>query len=121
MLIFAHQYFYVLFIPGQLKIKYPDVSGDFIFADLVKGGTGLGKLKQVNLYYQSPNVLCVFLFEFLHGPLSPVKVLLYNLFILSFFTRSEHCGRQRRSGKPHFRGGRQARRASGEEWKNSAS
>lgn len=29
--------------PGQLRIKYPDVTGDFIFADLVKGGTGLGK------------------------------------------------------------------------------
>lgn len=26
----------------QLKIKYPDVTGDFIFVDLVKGGTGLG-------------------------------------------------------------------------------
>ena len=31
--------------PGQLKIKYPDVTGDFIFVDLVKGGTGLGKFK----------------------------------------------------------------------------
>lgn len=28
--------------PGQLKIKYPDVTGDFILVDLVKGGTGLG-------------------------------------------------------------------------------
>ncbi|XP_022779810.1 multiple PDZ domain protein-like isoform X3 [Stylophora pistillata] len=26
----------------QLKIKYPDVTGDFILVDLVKGGTGLG-------------------------------------------------------------------------------
>ena len=28
---------------GELRIKYPDVTGDFVFTDLVKGGTGLGK------------------------------------------------------------------------------
>lgn len=46
-----------IFYTGQMKIKYPDVTGDFVFADLVKGGTGLGKLKQGNLDYQSPNEL----------------------------------------------------------------
>lgn len=30
--------------PGQLRIKYPDVTGEFLIVNLTKGGTGLGKL-----------------------------------------------------------------------------
>ena len=33
-----------LCFPGQLRIKYPDVTGEFLIVNLTKGGTGLGKL-----------------------------------------------------------------------------
>ena len=31
-------------LPGQLRIKYPDITGDFLIVNLTKGNTGLGKL-----------------------------------------------------------------------------
>lgn len=125
--------------PGQLKIKYPDVTGDFIFVDLVKGGTGLGKFK-IGVCKLSRHVCLLFCVCFLTSwnshpkrlwsrPYSevcsvPIGFLpsLMTIVTVSFFfcllIRSEYRGRKRCSGKSHFRRRCQTRRAGGEKWTN---
>lgn len=125
--------------PGQLKIKYPDVTGDFIFVDLVKGGTGLGKFK-IGVCKLSRHACLLFCACFLTSlnshpkrpwsrPYSevcsvPIGFLpsLMTIVTVSFFfcllIRSEYRGRKRCSGKSHFRRRCQTRRTGGEKWTN---
>lgn len=125
--------------PGQLKIKYPDVTGDFIFVDLVKGGTGLGKFK-IGGCKPSRHTCLLFCACFLTSlnshpkrlwsrPYSevcsvPIRYLpsLMTIVTVSFFfcllIRSEYRGRKRCSGKSHFRRRCQTRRAGREKWTN---
>ena len=125
--------------PGQLKIKYPDVTGDFIFVDLVKGGTGLGKFK-IGVCKLSRHACLLFCACFLTSLNSHPKRLwsrpysevcsvpigflpsLMTIVTVSFFfcllIRSEYRGRERCSGKSHFRRRCQTRRAGGEKWTN---
>ena len=125
--------------PGQLKIKYPDVTGDFIFVDLVKGGTGLGKFK-IGVCKLSRHACLLFCVCFLTSwnshpkrlwsrPYSevcsvPIGFLpsLMTIVTVSFFfcllIRSKYRGRKRCSGKSHFRRRCQTRRAGGEKWTN---
>ena len=125
--------------PGQLKIKYPDVTGDFIFVDLVKGGTGLGKFK-IGVCKLSRHACLLFCACFLTSLNSHPKRLwsrpysevcsvpigflpsLMTLVTVSFFfcllIRSEYRGRKRCSGKSHFRRRCQTRRTGGEKWTN---
>ena len=123
--------------PGQLKIKYPDVTGDFIFVDLVKGGTGLGKFKIGGCKFSRHACLlfCACFLTSLNShpkrpwsrPYSevcsvPIGFLPSLMMIVTGFfcllIRSEYRGRKRCSGKPHFRCRCQTRRAGGEKWKN---
>ena len=125
--------------PGQLKIKYPDVTGDFIFVDLVKGGTGLGKFKigGCKLSRHACLLFCACFLTSLNShpkrpwsrPYSevcsvPIGFLpsLMTIVTVSFFfcllIRSEYRGRKRCSGKSHFRRRCQTRRTGGEKWTN---
>ena len=125
--------------PGQLKIKYPDVTGDFIFVDLVKGGTGLGKFK-IGVCKLSRHACLLFCVCFLTSwnshpkrlwsrPYSevcsvPIGFLPSLMTIVTvsvsfcLLIRSEYRGRKRCSGKSHFRRRCQTRRAGGEKWTN---
>lgn len=119
--------------PGQLKIKYPDVTGDFIFVDLVKGGTGLGKFKiggckfsrhacfltSLNSHPKRPwsrpySEVCSVPIGFLPSLMTIVTV----SFFFCLLIRSEYRGRKKCSGKSHFRRRCQTRRAGGEKWTN---
>lgn len=125
--------------PGQLKIKYPDVTGDFIFVDLVKGGTGLGKFKiggcklsrhacllfcacfltslnshPKRLWSRPYSEVCSVPIGFLPSLMTIVTV----WFFFCLLIRSEYRGRKRCSGKSHFRRRCQTRRTGGEKWTN---
>ena len=125
--------------PGQLKIKYPDVTGDFIFVDLVKGGTGLGKFK-IGVCKLSRHACLLFCACFLTslnshpkrlwsrpysevcsvpiGFLPSLMTIVTVLFFFCLLIRSEYRGRKRCSGKSHFRRRCQTWRAGGEKWTN---
>ena len=125
--------------PGQLKIKYPDVTGDFIFVDLVKGGTGLGKFK-IGVCKLSRHACLLFCACFLTslnshpkrlwsrpysevcsvpiGFLPSLMTIVTVWFFFCLLIRSEYRGRKRCSGKSHFRRRCQTRRTGGEKWTN---
>ena len=135
----SSQFTFYISYPGQLKIKYPDVTGDFIFVDLVKGGTGLGEFK-VGGCKPSRHACLLFCACFLTSLNSHPKRLwsrpysevcsvpigflpsLMTIITVSFFfcllIRSEYRGRKRCSGKSHFRRRCQTRRAGREKWTN---